>query len=387
LEFTCFKAPNSFNKLFQDNNKKRMPKEILHKITFATVCMNRLHHICQTLPQNIADNSGYENVDFLLLDYNSTDGLEDWIKNHMQEYILNGKLTFYRTNQPEYFNRSHSRNQILRMANGDIICNVDADNYTGAGFAHYINQEFSQDSNIFLAGSYMKEYAEYKDSYGRFCAWKKDFVKVGGYDEEMESYGHEDTDLYERMTRLGRREINIMNFDFLHSIAHSDQERTGNEFFRKNLSRFYMAYLSDKKRKVLFLYKNGTFEEGTLVENYYTIHSPSSIEEGGWLKGKWHEDGHHLVLEYKLGTPKHFYTDSNRLNYSPVEQDEFYLYTHITNKTMLNNTLLSYSIITNSNRIHQNEISKKILVNENKGSYGQGIVFKNFNYEQEIILN
>ena len=55
-----------------------------YKISFATVCMNRLHHIRQTLPKNIADNSDYENVEFILLDYNSSDGLEEWVKETMQ---------------------------------------------------------------------------------------------------------------------------------------------------------------------------------------------------------------------------------------------------------------------------------------------------------------
>lgn len=355
--------------------------ETFYSIGFATVCMNRLHHIRQTLPQNIKDSSSYDNARFFLLDYNSSDGLEEWVREHMMEHIESGKLVFYRTEEPLYFNRSHSRNQVLTRAEGDIICNVDADNYIGQGFAEYINREFNHEKGIFLAGNFGGSFEEFKDAYGRFCAWKEDFLYVGGYDEEMESYGHEDTDLYERLARYGRKEINISDTRFLHSIAHSDKERTGNEFFRKNLYRFYLAYLGNHKR-VLFLYKNGTFETGTLVENYYSLPSPSSIAEGGWQKGNWKTTVQGILLSYENGRILEMQTDNGHQNYTSVEKEEPLLYTNIVNSTLLYNMMLSYSIITNSNRIHLNETKNKIKVNEKKQGFGLGTLFKNFNNKQ-----
>jgi GT2 family glycosyltransferase len=357
----------------------------LYKISFATVCMNRLHHIRQTLPKNIEDNKQYENVEFILLDYNSTDGLEDWVRENMQEHIQSGKLIFYRTTEPEYFKRSHSRNMAMRLCEGDIICNVDADNYTGNGFAEYINKKFNKTKNIFLAGSFSEQFMEYKDSYGRFCAWKDDFIKIGGYDEEMESYGHEDTDLYERFGRYGRIEVNIGQIQYLHSISHSDQERTGNEFFRKNILKFYMTYLGNGRR-VLFLYRNGMFEMGTLVENYYSLPSPSAIQEQGWLKGKWEEDHNELRLTFEDNTAHSMYTDNDRANYMSNEKEGKLLYSHVTNSTLLYNMMLSYSIITNSNRIHLNETKNKIKVNESIGGFGKGIVYKNFDNTNKQII-
>jgi hypothetical protein len=32
---------------------------------------------------------------------------------------------------------------ISKLAEGDILCNVDADNYTGQEYATYINKEFN----------------------------------------------------------------------------------------------------------------------------------------------------------------------------------------------------------------------------------------------------
>src|SRR5688572_6172397 len=96
------------------------------RISICTVCMNRLHHIKQTLPANIAANEDYPNIEFVLLDYNSTDGLSDWIRDEMSEFIENGRLKYYRTEEPLFFDRTHSRNLIVKLATGDVISNVDA---------------------------------------------------------------------------------------------------------------------------------------------------------------------------------------------------------------------------------------------------------------------
>jgi len=45
------------------------------KISFCIVCMNRLHQLSQTLLQNIRDNEDYSELEFIVLDYNSNDGM------------------------------------------------------------------------------------------------------------------------------------------------------------------------------------------------------------------------------------------------------------------------------------------------------------------------
>jgi len=52
--------------------------------------MNRLYHLQETLPKNIKDNYLPDDVEFVLLDYHSSDGLEEWVRSEMQTYIDNG---------------------------------------------------------------------------------------------------------------------------------------------------------------------------------------------------------------------------------------------------------------------------------------------------------
>jgi glycosyltransferase involved in cell wall biosynthesis len=342
--------------------------------------MNRLHHLQQTLPQNIKDNASYPFVEFILLDYNSTDGLEDWVKENLSVELTSGKLRYFKTTDPSYFNRSHSRNMAFLQATGDILCNVDADNYTGPDFANYINDCFQEDSSIFLVSAFNEELLEFKDAYGRVCMWRDDFYSIGGYDESMESYGHEDTDLYDRLTRLGRKEKNITDIKYLNSIAHDDKQRTGNEFFIRNLDRFYLAY-ENQSTRVLFLFKNNMFEMGTLIDNHYSLPSPSSIKEGRWIKGRWEESLPFLRL-YINGEvhPEILSTNNLGINYVPHAGTlpNHLIYSKITNPTLLYNTLLSYSIITNSNQIHWNETNGIVQVNPN--GFGKGSIKELFVY-------
>ena len=50
------------------------------KISFCITCMNRLEYLRKTLERNILDNLLEGQVEFVLLDYHSTDGLPEWVR-------------------------------------------------------------------------------------------------------------------------------------------------------------------------------------------------------------------------------------------------------------------------------------------------------------------
>lgn len=50
----------------------------MKQISFCITCMNRLKHLQETLEKNILDNFLVDEVEFVVLDYNSQDGLEEW---------------------------------------------------------------------------------------------------------------------------------------------------------------------------------------------------------------------------------------------------------------------------------------------------------------------
>src|SRR5690242_208595 len=94
-----------------------------YKISFCIVCMNRLYQLVKTLPENIKDNENYDNLEFIILDYNSEDGMEQWMRENMSDYILKGRVIYYRTPDPKSWSPSHSKNLAFKLANGHILCN------------------------------------------------------------------------------------------------------------------------------------------------------------------------------------------------------------------------------------------------------------------------
>lgn len=68
--------------------------------------MNRLHHLQETLPINVLNCGDNDSVEFVILDYSSTDGLEFWMKNNLHSFA--SKVVYFKTTEPQFYNRSHS---------------------------------------------------------------------------------------------------------------------------------------------------------------------------------------------------------------------------------------------------------------------------------------
>lgn len=169
-----------------------------YKISLCTTCMNRAFDLKKTLPKNIEDNKDYPNLEFVVLDYNSQDDLEQWMKDNMMSHIESGRVVYYKTTTPKFYSMTKSRNLAFRLASGDTVNNVDADNYVHKGFAAYLNVLANQftEKVIFSKGKRMLR--------GRLGFWKHEFMdELKGYNEKMEDYGRDDHDLLNRAWMAG----------------------------------------------------------------------------------------------------------------------------------------------------------------------------------------
>jgi hypothetical protein len=174
---------------------------VQHKISICTTCMNRASDLKQTYEQNLQDNMEYTNVEFVLLNYGSSDDLDVWAFKTLLPYIRAGKPNYYRTSEPEYYSMTHSRNIAFKVAAGAIVNNVDADHYTNPGFASYINAlaNFYPAKPVFVKSR--------QKNRGRLGMFKEDFLTLGGYDESIESYGFDDHDLLMRAFHTGSKVV------------------------------------------------------------------------------------------------------------------------------------------------------------------------------------
>ena len=190
------------------------------KISFCTSCMGRTYHLEKTYVRNILSNLDYDNVEFVLLNWNSPDDLDDFVAAELKRYIDMGVVRYLKVTSHEYFHMARAKNISATAATGDIVCWVDADNYTGAGFAEYLNSVFQSSPNALVvpprrADWTQRAYEQFVDLYtdaaqvhmrqgamGRIAVRREHFIGVGGYDESLEGWGYEDTDFSIRCERL-----------------------------------------------------------------------------------------------------------------------------------------------------------------------------------------
>ncbi|MBE8721365.1 glycosyltransferase family 2 protein [Sphingobacterium pedocola] len=324
------------------------------RISFCTTCMNRLSYLKQTLPQNLADNMDYENLEYVLLDYNSSDGLEDYIKSNYSEELNNGKLIYFRIDSVEFYDWTHSRNLAVSLATGDIICNIDADNFTGAGFAKYVNQMFKNMQDVFLTTYYVP--LRKNDVLGRICMLKSSFLNIGGYDERMKHYGFEDIDLIHRLERSGLKKVDIDNSLFLNAIQHSNQERTSNSKEGFSVKDLYIRYINGYSSELLFLFDDRTAMRGTMINNIlysklepetplnFSLRYNYSILENSWISEVWLDDE-----EGEISNLKNFY----RIDSKYLQEEALFFFHQISNRLIMEeNTRKGISFV-------KNEIQKK----------------------------
>ena len=242
-------------------------------ISVCTTCMNRLHDLKRTLPLNMIDNADYEMAEFVLLDYNSTDGLEEWVKAEMGDHIASGRLVYYKSSGHSFFDPNHSRNISFRLATGSIITNVDADNFMNRGFLARLGQcaSVSDQRLLLVPQSFLLPGSQRLMLKGRFAMYRRDLYALGGFDEGLNGYGYDDVSLVFRAIMAG---FNIVRFEdrFLDGRIHTPISDRVSQFSNNNFQ--YGQWLnstttaSKLARRELVANKGVGWGEATVVKNF-----------------------------------------------------------------------------------------------------------------------
>jgi len=357
------------------------------KIAFCTTCMNRMSHLQQTLEKNIQDNYLPDLVEFVVLDYNSQDGLDKWIYNNMKKYIDEEILVYYKTTEPAHYLRSHSRNMAFRLADATILCNLDADNFLGKGFAAFMLEEFSKRDDIFYTNNY-----SFNDTFGRVCVRTGDFMAIRGYNEALKSYGYEDNDFLNRLALSGLKPMSFQNPEFYHYVSHPDADRVSDEYMAKNLYKMYISYLNPYTSKILLLYKDYIAEQYTLVANwhlysfdnmtYSTIYDSylnekiRTVIDDDIIKGTWRRNKNVLLIQENDNR----YSISEEASSIDLKGLPFY--------QIEDEDLIAKIFMLLTSAINFNEVWKQMQANTviNPEGFGKGLVYKNFDLSNKIIL-
>lgn len=187
------------------------------KMSFCITAMNRRLFIEQALPRNMRLADDPAKYEFVLLDYNSHDDLARYVQANCVDAIARGSLCYYRTDDPARFCASHAKNCSHRLATGDILVNLDADNLLAPAFLAHLE--------TLQRGELLKTHGHYSLG-GRLSMHRSDFDMMGGYDEDMtHGWGGEDEDLVTRGVQLGFVLRSVEAQEAGSHIEHSDLER------------------------------------------------------------------------------------------------------------------------------------------------------------------
>lgn len=188
------------------------------KISLCTTCMNRLEYLKQTIDINIEsiqkfNEKNKNKFELSLCNYDSKDGLHEFIINNYQEYIDSGLLIYTKVENKKYFSVCHAKNIAHKQSNGDILINLDSDNKINEKILIVFNDIFSKNiDDIFLTDKY---------NVGLIGISRYNFYKLGGYNEKMIGYGFEDFDLYERVEKYIGCKLVYLPYEFEYIKKHT----------------------------------------------------------------------------------------------------------------------------------------------------------------------
>ena len=192
------------------------------QVGFCTTCKGRTQHVEETLPANLRDNA---RAWFVLVNYNSPDHLDEFVREHHMADVESGRLSVYRFTEPGPFRMAHAKNLAHRLAmleGCDALVNVDADSFAGPDFDRYVADELSDGEGFLWA--HMRKGEMRRGISGRIGVTARAFVAAGGYDEIFTTWSPDDKDFNARLRRLGF-EAREIDQKFLNALSHNDKMR------------------------------------------------------------------------------------------------------------------------------------------------------------------
>lgn len=206
-------------------------------LSFCITCKNRFHQIEKTLKQNLDDNRMHKDrIEFILVDFGSTDGLHDWILENFKDEISDGYLKYYYTEKLPFWHASIAKNTAHLLANNEILVNLDCDNYTGYHGGEFVLRQFLQYPRAMLLHQFGGNVED--GSFGRISVHRHRFFDIGGYDENLEPMSMQDNDLIARLRTMGIRYVYCPDERYNKAIPNTKEESilyTGSELNYENM--------------------------------------------------------------------------------------------------------------------------------------------------------
>lgn len=178
-------------------------------ISIVTVVMNRTNHLLATAPKV---SQWPCHAEHLIVDWSSESPLERAILPD------DSRIRLLRVEGERRWQLTRAYNFAFGMASHEIVLKLDADCWINRPRTAQIDLD---------PGTYLRS-AQGGGLNGIFMIRRDDFFDVGGFNEYLCGYGHDDKDLYHRLDRTCQS--SFFQPDIFRTIEHSDSERVA---FRK----------------------------------------------------------------------------------------------------------------------------------------------------------
>lgn len=168
-------------------------------ISMCVCCKGRVEDLKVALPTFLVAMNQSPAAELVVLDYDSEDGLETYIKQIIDSkpFVEKNFLTHVKIKNKPYYHMSHAKNCGMLSCSGEVIIFVNADELVGKDIVKIVRSRFDEIKEPF----FMCEW-----EYGCTLAIRKEeFIRSGGYDERFEFYGPEEKDICARLHRRGLR--------------------------------------------------------------------------------------------------------------------------------------------------------------------------------------
>jgi hypothetical protein len=190
------------------------------------------------------------------VDFGSKDGLREWVIDSFQSELDSGYLKYYYTEELPHWHASIAKNTAHLCATGNILVNLDCDNYTGPWGGADLMKTFAVLGNRCIVHQFSGKNRD--GSYGRIAVANEYFKMIGGYDESFDPMAFQDNDLIDRLMKLGLKYVSYSGD--LHNRAIPNTKEEG--IAQTNLSKSYMQMLDSNYRKTRL-----NLSEGRLIAN------------------------------------------------------------------------------------------------------------------------
>jgi hypothetical protein len=171
-------------------------------ISYCCTCKGRLWQLKETLSINLRELEADEEI--VLVDYNSSDNLRDWVWGQFDADIAAGRLTFFEVLEEAPWHPSKAKNLAHRLAKGAYLFNLDADNFVLQDDRRLIR-------SVAEKGLCARQGTGKLDdgTPGRIGLPASAFHAIGGYDEGLLGVQAQDYDLILRLEAAGHRFVRL----------------------------------------------------------------------------------------------------------------------------------------------------------------------------------